>query len=98
LLGRRLVRPELPPELVRDDHLVAPPARGQEQLAEYHLGVPGREGRVPGLVVVARVVQEVDAGLARGPHDADALVTADPLVGTPGPARQPAHLQVAAAP
>src|SRR5690348_9900121 len=97
LLGWRLVRPELPPELVGHDRLVAAPARGAEQLAEDHLRVPGRQRRVPGLVVVARVVEEVDACLARGPHDADALIPADPFVGTPGPERQPAHLQVAAA-
>src|SRR5205814_713573 len=70
---------------------------GADHLAEAHVLVPGRQRRVPGLVVVARVVEEIDAGLARGPHDADALVAADPLVGTPGPERQPAHLQVAAA-
>src|SRR5205807_10330214 len=66
-------------------------------LSEIHLGVPGRDRRVAGLVVVARVVEEVDAGLAGGPHDTQALVPADPLVGTPGPERQPADLDAAMA-
>jgi hypothetical protein len=52
---------------------------------------------VPGLVVVARVVEEVDAGLARGHHDLDALVAADPFVGAPRSEGQPADLDTAAA-
>ena len=61
--GGTLVGPELEPELVRDDGVVAPPTRLPEQLPEQHLGVPGRDRRGAGAVVVARVVEEVDAAL-----------------------------------
>ena len=52
------------------------PTGGAEQLAEDDLGVPGRDRRGTRLVVVAGVVEEVDAGLAGGAHHGDAVVAA----------------------
>ena len=61
LLSGALLGPELPPELVAHDRVVAPPPRGAEDLTEEHLGVAGRDRRPSALVVVASVVEEVDA-------------------------------------
>jgi hypothetical protein len=52
---------------------------------------------VPGLVVISGVVEEVEAGVAGGLHDADPLLAADPVIGAPGAEGQPAHLDAAAA-
>jgi hypothetical protein len=72
LLRGRLLGPELPPELVRDDDLVALPAGGAKQLSEHDLGVPGPNWRRARLVVVARVVEKIDAVLACRRHHSKA--------------------------
>jgi hypothetical protein len=81
--GGILVRPVLPPQLVGDHHRVALPAGGTEQLAEDDLGVAGRNRCGACLVVVAGVVEEVDACSARGAHDIDALVARNSLERAP---------------
>ena len=92
-LGRRgLLRPKLPPKLVRNDHLVALPAGGPEQLAEDDLGVACPDRRRPRLVVVARVVEKRDAALLRRSHHSDPLCARDALVGTPGTEREHRHV------
>ena len=63
--GRVLLGPELPPQLVGHDDVVAVPAGRTEQLAEQDLGVAGGDRRGAGFVVVAGVVEEGDAR-ARG--------------------------------
>ena len=79
-----LLGPELPPELVGDDDLLALPTGRAEELAEDDLRVAGGNRRLTGLVVVACVVQEVDAGLARRPHHGEPVAAGHPLVRPPG--------------
>src|SRR5262249_35806766 len=88
LLRSRLLGPELPPELVCDADLVAIPAGRAEQLAEQHLGVTARDRRRARLVVVARVVEEVDSRLARRTHDLEPLFGRDALERPPRAERQ----------
>ena len=88
LLLHRLLRPEFEPELVRDHDLVAPPAGGAEELSEHDFGVTGRERGIAGLIVVARVVEEVDPELARGAHHLEPLLSWDALVRSPRAERE----------
>ena len=68
---------------------VAPiPAGRPEELAEHDLRVAGRKRSLARLVVVARVVEEVDACVARGAHHRDAGLPRDPLERTPGAERE----------
>jgi hypothetical protein len=83
-LGGGVLRwPVLPPQFVGHGHFVTRPSRGPEQFAEHHLGVAGRDRRLAGLVVVAGVVEEVDAGVAGGPQHGHAVVPGDPLERAP---------------
>jgi hypothetical protein len=69
-----LVRVMLPPQLVGDRHVVARPAGGTEQLSEHHLRVAGGHRRGARLVVVARIVEEVDPRFHRRSHDRQTVV------------------------
>src|SRR5918993_1774108 len=93
----RLLRPELPPQLVRDDHLVALPSGGAEQLAEHDLGVAGRNRCPPGLVVVTRVVEHRDPSFAGGAHDLQTLLARDPFVRPPRPQRHHRNVEIGSA-
>jgi hypothetical protein len=69
-----LVGPMLPPQLVRHDDLVALPTSGAEELTEHDLGVAGRNRCGAGLIVVAGVIEKVDAGIPGRPHHVDTVV------------------------
>src|SRR5580704_741238 len=77
------MRPKLPPELVGDDDLVASPPCGAKQLPEQDLRISGPDRRFSAFVVVAGVVEEDDPALSRCTHDADALLSRNPLVRAP---------------
>ena len=83
-----LLRPELPPQLVAHDRLVALPSRGAEELAEEDLGVASRDRSRAGLVVVPRIVEESDAGFTRCAHDCHPALGADALERPPRAERE----------
>ena len=75
LFSGALLRPELPPQLVGDHHAVAFPARVAKQLAEHDFAPSRRDRCVAGLVVVPGVVEERDAGVSRGAHHRQPLLS-----------------------
>ena len=81
--GGVLLGPELPPQLVGHDRFVAAYPRTAEQLAEHHFGVSGPDGSRARLVVVAGIIEEVDALLAGRPHDGYPGVGGQPLKRAP---------------
>ena len=97
LRHRVLLGPELPPQLVGDRDRVAVGADGAKQLAEQDLGVAGGQRGVPGLVVVAGVVEEIDAGLQRVVEHPFRVPAIHALEGAPGAQRDPRDLQGRAA-
>ena len=94
LAGRVLLGPELPPQLVGHDDLVAHPTRSSEQLAEDDLGVAGRDRGLAGLVVVPSIVEEGDARLACGSHHGEALLAGNPFERAPRTECEQRHIQI----
>ena len=73
-----------PPELVGEDHLIALPSRGPEELTKHDLGVTRLDRRSPGLVVISSVVEKVDPHLSCLSHDGSTGVARDSFIGPPG--------------
>ena len=76
LRGGGLLRPELPPQLVGDDDLVARPAGRAEQLAEHDLRPARRDRCACRSRRRSGRRRGSDAGLARGDHDREAVARA----------------------
>src|SRR5262249_14044022 len=92
-----LLRPELPPQLVRDHRVIARPARLAEQLAEEHLGVAGGDRRVARLIVVAGVVEEGDPVRAGRLHHGQSVRARDALERPPRAEREARYVESGAA-